>query len=65
MADEKMIERWRFDKLRQAMAVALQISGSLLRQQEEGDYLDKDAEYEKTVELVAALAKGLHDGTQP
>jgi hypothetical protein len=62
MSDET-IKRWRFDKLRESATVALQLATELLRQREQGNWLDKDEEYHHTMALVAALAKGLHDGT--
>jgi hypothetical protein len=65
MSDEEMIERLRFDALRQAATRALQIAGDLLRQREEGNWIDKNEQYHKTVELVATLAQGLRDSTRP
>lgn len=60
-----MIERWRFDALRKAATEALQLASDLLRQHEEGNWIDKDEEYEKTVSLISALASGLKSGTEP
>ncbi len=63
MADET-IDRWRFDKLRESSTIALQIACNLLRQREQGNWIDKVEEYHDTIELVAVLAKGLHEGTE-
>lgn len=64
MKEKNTIERWRFDELREAATIALQIASDLLRQREQGDWLDKTDEYHMTMEMVAVLAKGLRDGTQ-
>lgn len=58
-----MIERWRFDALRGGAVVAMQIAGDLLRHAEDGEWLDETEQYHKTMELVAVLAKALHEGT--
>lgn len=52
----------RFQELRKSQTVALHIAAELLRHREEGNYLDEDEEYQMTLELVATLAKGLHEG---
>lgn len=62
---EETIARWRFDKLRKAMTVALCEASILLRHEEDGNYLDAAEAYHKLVELNKSLADGLHEGTQP
>lgn len=60
---DAMIERWRFDAIRGGAIVAMQIASDLLRHAEEGGWLDNAEQYHKTMELVAVLAKSLHEGT--
>ncbi len=60
---EKTIELWRFEKLRESSVIALSLATALLRQREDMQWMDATTEYHTTMELVATLAKGLHDGT--
>jgi len=60
---EEMIALWRFEKVRGSAVVALSLATALLRQREDMQWMDATTEYHTTMELVATLAKGLHDGT--
>ncbi len=61
---EKMIERWRFEKLRRATTDALRLSAALLASKEGVCELDHTEEYQALVELNRVLAGGIFEGVQ-
>ena len=65
MSEQTMIARWRYDKLRLAIAEALGQLAPLILHQETGHYLEKDEVYHMLVKANSCLAHGLHEGTQP
>jgi len=62
---EETIERWRFDRLRASAIVALEKATDLLRHREEGNYIDDVEVFHDTVFVVASLAKGIKESTEP
>lgn len=62
---DDVLPRWRFDELRKHSIRALHCATALLRNAEEGNYLDKTEAYLEIVELVKALSEGLYKGIDP
>ncbi|MDQ1921686.1 hypothetical protein [Massilia pseudoviolaceinigra] len=61
----EMIERFRLDKLRGAVAMAMPLVASLLRDAEHGGWLEDHDRYHHIAEVMQLLSEGLWEGVQP
>lgn len=59
------INRFRFDILRKGATTSLQCMTSVLRQLEDGHWMDETDTYHETMKAVGILAKALQEATEP